>query len=64
VVNRERRVEPRRVAIGLEAADRVEITSGLSADDMVVIGNRAQLKAGALVVPKAMNPAAAEKDAR
>jgi RND family efflux transporter MFP subunit len=52
LVNRERRIEPRTVSVGLESGDRVEITSGLAADDLVVVGNRAQLKAGALVQPK------------
>jgi RND family efflux transporter MFP subunit len=52
LVNRDRRIEPRTVSVGLESGDRVEITSGLAADDLVVVGNRAQLKAGALVEPK------------
>jgi len=60
VVNTDRRIEPRSVELGLEMADRVEIRSGLSAGDLIVIGNRSQLKAGAPVVPKVMNPAAAD----
>ncbi len=52
VVDGTGRVEPRQVGLGLEMADRVEIRSGLQASDLVVVGNRAQLKAGAMVTPK------------
>ena len=34
------------VTVGLETPDRVEIRRGLRAGDLVVVGNRAQLKAG------------------
>ena len=56
LVNREGHVELRDVKIGLEAGDRVELASGVAADDLVVIGNRSQLKAGAVVSPKVMGP--------
>ena len=46
------RVEPRDVVLGIEMADRVEIQTGLKASDLVVVGNRAQLTAGATVTPK------------
>src|SRR5262249_7955806 len=52
LVDRENRVARREVALGLEAAERVEITRGLVPGDLVVIGNRSQLKAGMTVVPK------------
>jgi RND family efflux transporter MFP subunit len=52
IVNHDRRVEPRMVSIGLETEDRVEIKTGLDANDLVVVGNRARLKAGSLVAPK------------
>jgi RND family efflux transporter MFP subunit len=55
VVNREHRIEPRPVTIGLDSADRVEIRTGLAAGDLVVIGSRAQLKTGTLVTPKITN---------
>jgi len=51
-VTSDRRVEPKAVALGLESGDRVELTSGVAAGDLVVIGNRAQLKAGQVVSPK------------
>ncbi len=56
LVSREGHVELRDVKIGLEAGDRVELASGVAADDLVVIGNRSQLKAGAVVSPKVMGP--------
>lgn len=52
VVAADGRLAFRDVRLGLEAADRVEIASGLEADALVVIGNRSQLKAGAVVSPK------------
>ena len=61
VVGADRRVQPRDVKLGLETADRVEVTTGVHQDDLVVVGNRAQLKPGAAVVPKIMTPAAAER---
>jgi RND family efflux transporter MFP subunit len=52
-------VERREVTLGLEAPDRVEVVSGLAEGDLVVVGNRSQLRAGAAVVPKLDAPAAA-----
>ncbi len=52
LVNSDRRIESRTVTVGLETSDRVEISAGLAADDLVVVGNRSQLKVGTLVVPK------------
>jgi hypothetical protein len=52
------------VTIGLESGDRVEIASGLAADDLVVVGNRSQLKAGTLVSPKVLATAAVTQGAR
>jgi RND family efflux transporter MFP subunit len=46
------RVELRKVQLGLETANRVEIRSGLQNGDLVVIGNRAGLQAGQQVRPK------------
>jgi RND family efflux transporter MFP subunit len=54
LVRGDHKVEPRDVALGLESADRVAVTSGLAVGDLVVVGNRAQLKPGTLVSPKLM----------
>jgi RND family efflux transporter MFP subunit len=63
-VNHDGRLEPRNVTIGLETGDRVEIASGLAAGDLVVVGNRSQLKAGTLVSPKVTATAADTQGAR
>ncbi len=55
------KIEERKVALGLEADDRIEVTSGLNAGDLVVVGSRAQLKPGATVTPKVAAPAGGEK---
>ena len=59
VVNSRGTIEARAVTLGLEADDRVEVTRGLSAGDLVVVGSRAQLKPGATVVPKLIATAGA-----
>ena len=60
VVGSDGRLAARTIAVGLEAPDRVEVRSGLAAGDLVVIGSRAQLKPGTLVVPKVMEQPAME----
>ena len=57
VVRSDGHIEGRDVSIGLEASDRVQILSGLDAGDLVVVGNRSQLKAGAIVSPKLIGAA-------
>jgi RND family efflux transporter MFP subunit len=64
LVNRDGRVEARDVKAGLETGDRVEIASGLADGDLVVVGNRSQLKAGTVVSPKIVATAAATDGAR
>ena len=45
-------IEIRKVLIGMETANRIEIRSGLREGDMVVIGNRGSLQPGERVRPK------------
>jgi len=46
------RIEVRRVSLGLETANKVEVLSGLKEGDLVVIGERSSLQAGQKVQPK------------
>lgn len=46
------RVQTREVKLGLESADRVQVVSGLMPGDLVILGNRAQLRAGTIVTPR------------
>jgi len=55
------KIEERKVALGLEADDRIEVTRGVNDGDLVVIGSRAQLKPGAVVMPKAVAAEGGEK---
>jgi RND family efflux transporter MFP subunit len=57
-VGKDGRLESRAVTLGLETDDRIEIRSGLSEGDVVVVGSRAQMKAGTMVTPKLAAPAA------
>jgi len=52
-------VQRRAVTIGLEAPDRVEVTTGVADGDMVVVGNRSQLRVGTEVTPSVAPAAAA-----
>jgi RND family efflux transporter MFP subunit len=63
VVGPNQKVEVRTVATGLETADRVQIKNGIASGDLVVTGNRAQLKPGLLVTPRVMDAAAAPTEA-
>lgn len=59
VITPNNRVEVRRVVLGLETANRVEIRSGLNDGDTVVLTGRASLKAGQEVRPKVIAMGAA-----
>ncbi len=52
VVNRDHRIEPHPVTVGVEASDRVELASGVSVNNLLVVGNHSQLRAGTRVNPK------------
>jgi RND family efflux transporter MFP subunit len=60
LVNAQRKLEVREVVTGLETPQSVEITSGLSEGDLVVIGNQSQLKPGLAVEPKVTTLGAAK----
>ncbi|HEY1801250.1 MAG TPA: efflux RND transporter periplasmic adaptor subunit [Terriglobales bacterium] len=55
VVNPRGVIEEREVSLGEEGADRVEIKTGLSPGDEVVVGNRSDLRAGEKVMPRKVN---------
>jgi len=52
VVTPQNSVEIRKVEMGLQTANRVEIRSGIKAGEMVVVGSISDLQAGAMVHPK------------
>jgi RND family efflux transporter MFP subunit len=52
VVTHNNRIEPRKITLGLETANRVEVRSGLNEGDMVVVGSRSGLQPGQEVQPK------------
>jgi len=52
VVNSQDRVEEREVKIGMEGANEVEIVSGISPSERVVVGSRSEFRAGDKVAPK------------
>jgi RND family efflux transporter MFP subunit len=52
VVGPDHKISIQRIKIGLETPIRAEILSGLSANDLVIVGNRGQLTAGQIVEPK------------
>ena len=58
VVTPNNRIEVRKIALGLETADKIEVLSGLNEGDMVVISGRAGLQPGQEVQPKVTEIAA------
>jgi RND family efflux transporter MFP subunit len=52
VVTRDKTIDERPVTTGMETASLVEVQSGLDENDLVVVGNRGQLKTGQKVEPK------------
>jgi RND family efflux transporter MFP subunit len=60
VVSRDGRIEAREVRLGLESADRVAVSEGVGAGELVVVGNRAQLKPGSVATPKVVAIGAAD----
>jgi len=52
VVNSQDRIEERQVRLGLEGANQVEVVSGLSPNERVIVGSRSEFRPGDLVSPK------------
>ena len=52
VVGADHKLQLRTVTVGLETPDRIEVLTGLQDNELVVLGNRRQLKAGSTVAPK------------
>lgn len=52
VVNPQDHIEERKVKLGLEGANQVEVLSGLFPDERVVVGSRSEFRPGDLVSPK------------
>jgi RND family efflux transporter MFP subunit len=61
VVAADQRVEVRKVTLGIETADLVEVRSGLKEGALVIIGNRASLQPGQQVNPKITGMASAKE---
>ena len=62
VVTADNRIEPRKISIGMETANSIEVRSGLRAGDLVVIGNRSGLQPGQPVKPKPVTMAATKEN--
>ena len=57
VVNAQNFIEERHVQLGLDDEGYVEVLSGLTDQDRVVIGNRTQFRSGQKIQPKEVRPA-------
>jgi RND family efflux transporter MFP subunit len=58
VVTTDNQIEIRKIVLGLQTANRIEVRSGLKEGDLVVIGNRNSLQPGQHVRPKITTMAA------
>ena len=61
-VDGDNRIEVRPVALGIQTSSQVEILSGLSPGDQVVLGNTSQLRQGESVTPKPVRLSEVEGD--
>jgi RND family efflux transporter MFP subunit len=52
IVDRNDRVEERHVQLGLEGSDELQVLNGLSVNDRVIVGARAEYRPGDVVAPK------------
>jgi RND family efflux transporter MFP subunit len=57
VVNNEHKIEQRIVGVGLETPEKLEVLSGLTENELVMIGSRMQVKPGQLVEPRPIEQA-------
>jgi RND family efflux transporter MFP subunit len=60
-VNPDNTIEERHVKLGLEDSIRVEVLSGLTDKDRVVIGNRSQFRSGQKIQPKEIGAGASKR---
>jgi RND family efflux transporter MFP subunit len=56
-VDEDNKIQERQVQVGIEMPDQVEILSGLDESDLVVVGNRSQLRPGIAIQPKLISNA-------
>jgi len=52
VVNGQNIVEERKVKLGAQGKSRVEVLSGLTEGDRIIVGSQSQFRSGENVVPK------------
>jgi len=57
VINGNNKIEERIVSLGLETPHKLEVLSGLNENELVMIGNRTQVKPGQQVEPKPVDQA-------
>jgi RND family efflux transporter MFP subunit len=57
LVDKHNKIQERQIQVGIEMPDQVEILSGLDENDLVVIGNRSQLRTGMEIQPKLISSA-------
>jgi RND family efflux transporter MFP subunit len=57
LVDKDNKIQERPVQLGIETPDQVEILSGLNQEDLVVVGNRSQLRPGMTIEPKLISAA-------
>jgi len=52
VLDRENKIQERKIRLGLETPHKIEVLAGLSENELVTIGNRTQLRPGQRVEPR------------
>ncbi len=52
LVDKANRIQERQIQVGIETPDQAEVLFGLDENDLVVVGNRSQLRTGSTIQPK------------
>jgi multidrug efflux pump subunit AcrA (membrane-fusion protein) len=60
VVGAGKKLEQRKLVLGIEAPDRVEVISGIQAGEQAILGNQTQFQPGQVIQPKPVSQSTAE----
>jgi membrane fusion protein (multidrug efflux system) len=52
VLDKQRKVQQRRIGVGMQTPTQVEVTSGLEEGDLVLLGGQGQVQPGQIAEPK------------
>ncbi len=64
VINKDHKIEARKVVLGRETPTRLEIREGVTENEMILVGDRTRVQPGQLVEPKLVEPAVTAEESK